>query len=77
MTFPRTNLMEFWRQKLIRVGFKQRRWRGGIKTKYMPDDVEHPFIAFCHLYKHSSHLVLGSSQDYPRNFSNFQSSNDK
>lgn len=77
VTLTRTDQTEIWRQKLIRVGFEQKRWRGLRNIKYMPDDVEHHFIAFCQLYKHNSRLVLGSSQNHPRDFSKFQSSNYK
>lgn len=63
VTLRRTNLVGFCRQKLLRVGFKQKEWRDSRNTKYMSDDVEHCFIAFCHLYQHNIHLVSKLSHE--------------
>lgn len=68
VTLTRTDQMEFWRQKLIRVRFEQKRWRGLRNIKCMPDDVEHHFIAFCQLHKHNSHLGLEVKPKPPKGF---------
>lgn len=51
VTLTGTNLMEFWRQELIRVGFQQRGWKGSRDTKYMPGDVNTIWLLICHLNK--------------------------